>query len=85
MTVQTKTPFSDCSARAIYTSHLLEHLYFEVGRQLTRESFRVLAGAGISFDRRLLIFPEQTQDLSIDFIGITTIPTQPKGGTVRRP
>jgi predicted SAM-dependent methyltransferase len=45
--VRKPLPFSDCSARAIYTSHLLEHLYFEAGRQLILESFRVLAGGGI--------------------------------------
>ena len=60
-----------------------ESSVFEVGRQLILESFLVLVG--ISFDRRLLIFPEQTQDLSIDFIGVTTIPARPKGSTVRRP
>jgi|HubBroStandDraft_3_1064219.scaffolds.fasta_scaffold1286655_1 hypothetical protein len=60
-----------------------EHLYVEVGRQLIPESFLVLVG--ISLDRRLLIFPEQAQDPSIDFIRVTTIPTRPKGGTVRRP
>jgi predicted SAM-dependent methyltransferase len=40
-------PFPDGSAAAIYASHVLEHLYFEEGRQLIRESFRVLSGGGL--------------------------------------
>jgi SAM-dependent methyltransferase len=40
-------PFPDCSADAVYASHVLEHLYREQGQQLIRESFRVLAPGGI--------------------------------------
>jgi len=40
-------PFPDNCASAIYASHVLEHLYFEEGRQLIQESFRVLCGEGI--------------------------------------
>jgi len=40
-------PFPDNCASAIYASHVLEHLYFEEGRRLIQESFRVLSGAGI--------------------------------------
>ena len=40
-------PFPDCSADAVYASHVLEHLYREQGQQLVRESFRVLASGGI--------------------------------------
>jgi len=40
-------PFPDGSSSAIYTSHLLEHLYREEGRQLILESYRVLAAGGI--------------------------------------
>jgi predicted SAM-dependent methyltransferase len=40
-------PFRDASASAVYASHVLEHLYREEGRQLMRESFRVLAADGI--------------------------------------
>jgi predicted SAM-dependent methyltransferase len=40
-------PFADDSASAIYSSHLLEHLYVEEGRQLILESFRVLASGGV--------------------------------------
>jgi predicted SAM-dependent methyltransferase len=40
-------PFPDNSASAVYASHVLEHLYFEEGRQLMVESFRVLAAGGV--------------------------------------
>ena len=40
-------PFPDCSADAVYASHLLEHLYREQGQRLILESFRVLASGGI--------------------------------------
>lgn len=40
-------PFPDGSASAIYASHVLEHLYFDEGRQLMRESFRVLSSGGL--------------------------------------
>jgi ubiquinone/menaquinone biosynthesis C-methylase UbiE len=40
-------PFPDCSADAVYASHVLEHLYREQGQQLIRESFRVLVLGGI--------------------------------------
>jgi SAM-dependent methyltransferase len=41
-------PFADCSADAVYASHVLEHLYREQGQQLIRESFRVLSPGGIA-------------------------------------
>jgi predicted SAM-dependent methyltransferase len=40
-------PFPDGSASAIYASHVLEHLYFEQGKRLIREAFRVLRAGGI--------------------------------------
>jgi len=40
-------PFRDGSADAVYSSHLLEHLYHEEAQRLIRESYRVLAGGGI--------------------------------------
>ena len=40
-------PFRDGSAAAVYASHVLEHLYFEEGQQLIRESFRVLSSGGL--------------------------------------
>lgn len=40
-------PFPDGAADAVYASHVLEHLYREEGRQLIRESYRVLAPGGI--------------------------------------
>lgn len=45
--VRKPLPFPDGSASAVYASHVLEHLYFEEGRQLVQESFRVLAGGGV--------------------------------------
>ncbi|MGB2591794.1 MAG: methyltransferase domain-containing protein [Candidatus Acidiferrum sp.] len=40
-------PFPDGSANAVFASHVLEHLYIEEGRDLIRESFRVLAKGGV--------------------------------------
>ncbi len=45
--VRKPLPFPNGSAEAIYSSHLLEHLYFEQGKTLVRECFRVLASKGI--------------------------------------
>ncbi len=45
--VRKPLPFPSDSAEAIYSSHLLEHLYFEQGKTLRRECFRVLARKGI--------------------------------------
>jgi SAM-dependent methyltransferase len=45
--VRKPLPFGNGSASVIYASHILEHLYFEEGLQLVRESFRVLAGGGV--------------------------------------
>jgi predicted SAM-dependent methyltransferase len=40
-------PFRDGSASAVYSSHVLEHMYFEDGQRLIRECFRVLENGGI--------------------------------------
>jgi ubiquinone/menaquinone biosynthesis C-methylase UbiE len=40
-------PFPDGSASAIYASHVFEHLYFEEGKRLIREAYRVLGSSGI--------------------------------------
>lgn len=45
--VRKPLPFPSGSAEAIYSSHLLEHLYFEEGKSLVRECFRVLASEGV--------------------------------------
>ncbi|HXT74239.1 MAG TPA: methyltransferase domain-containing protein [Candidatus Angelobacter sp.] len=45
--VRKPLPFPSGSAEAIYSSHLLEHLYFEEGKTLVRECFRVLASEGV--------------------------------------
>ena len=45
--VRKPLPFPAGSAEAIYSSHLLEHLYFEEGKTLVRECFRVLASKGV--------------------------------------
>jgi len=41
--LRTPLPFRDGSASTVYSSHLLEHLYFEEGQRLIRETHRVLA------------------------------------------
>lgn len=45
--VRKPLPFPSDSAEAIYSSHLLEHLYSEQGKALVRECFRVLASKGV--------------------------------------
>jgi len=45
--VRKPLPWPDGSFRAVYTSHLLEHLYFETARTLLRECRRVLKPGGV--------------------------------------
>jgi ubiquinone/menaquinone biosynthesis C-methylase UbiE len=45
--IRTPLPFPAGSATAVYASHVLEHMYFEEGRRLLRESFRVLSSGGL--------------------------------------
>ncbi|HLJ40209.1 MAG TPA: methyltransferase domain-containing protein [Candidatus Acidoferrales bacterium] len=45
--VRLPLPFPPDSAEVIYSSHLLEHLYFEEAKELVRECFRVLAPGGV--------------------------------------
>jgi len=45
--VRKPLPFPADSADVIYSSHLLEHLYFEEARALIQECFRVLTAGGV--------------------------------------
>jgi predicted SAM-dependent methyltransferase len=45
--VRNPLPFPTDSADVIYSSHLLEHLYFEEAGKLVRECFRVLKAGGV--------------------------------------
>lgn len=45
--VRKPLPFPPDSADVIYSSHLLEHLYFEEASKLIRECFRVLTAGGV--------------------------------------
>lgn len=45
--VRNPLPFPADSAEVVYSSHLLEHLYFEEAGELVRECFRVLAPGGV--------------------------------------
>ena len=45
--VRNRLPFNNNYFSAIYSSHLLEHLYLEEGKYLLRECFRVLEPHGI--------------------------------------
>jgi len=45
--VRRPLPFKNSSAITVYSSHLLEHLYFDEGQRLIRECFRVLAEGGV--------------------------------------
>ncbi len=40
-------PFPDNMFTAVYASHVLEHLYLEDGKEMLRESFRVLRPGGV--------------------------------------
>ncbi len=42
-----RIPLSDCSAAAVYSSHMLEHLDRGEARQFLAEAFRVLAPGGV--------------------------------------
>jgi hypothetical protein len=67
--VRKPLPFSDCSARAICTFHLLEHLYFEVGRQLILEPFRVLAGGAYHSTVGYLYSRSKRRTLALTLLG----------------
>jgi len=45
--VRKKLPFQDESIAAIYSSHMLEHLYFDQASRLLAECFRVLQPGGV--------------------------------------
>jgi len=45
--VKNPLPFEDNSVKAIYASHLLEHLYFSEAKSLLRECHRILVKSGI--------------------------------------
>ena len=45
--VRKPLPFPPDSADVIYSSHLLEHLYFDEARRLIQECFRVLTARGV--------------------------------------
>jgi predicted SAM-dependent methyltransferase len=45
--VRKPLPFESGCVSTVYASHVLEHLYLEEGRQLIRESFRVLSAGGV--------------------------------------
>jgi len=45
--VRRPLPFPDDSAEAVYSSHLLEHLYREEAKRLIQECFRVLSRGGV--------------------------------------
>ncbi len=45
--VRKPLPFKDDFLSAIYTSHLLEHLYLEEAKQLLKECFRTLKNGGV--------------------------------------
>lgn len=47
LNLRKRLPFADNSFRVIYCSHMLEHLYFEDGRRLLKECYRVLQPHGI--------------------------------------
>lgn len=44
--VRRTLPFRDCTFRYIYSSHLLEHLYWQEGQRLLRDCFRLLMRGG---------------------------------------
>jgi predicted SAM-dependent methyltransferase len=45
--VRKPLPFPDNSMYAVYSSHLLEHLYFEEAKELLKECYRVLKPNGV--------------------------------------
>jgi len=45
--VRKPLPFPDSSVGEIYSSHMLEHLYFEEAKRLLEECFRILQAGGV--------------------------------------
>jgi predicted SAM-dependent methyltransferase len=57
-------PFADGYAAAIYSSHLLEHLYFQEGQLLIRDCFRTLSEEGV-----LRIVVPDLRSIVLDYLG----------------
>lgn len=72
MNVLKRFEYGDASIDAIYSSHMLEHLYFEQARTVLRECYRVLRPGGIlrlalpdgAEFARMLVEPEDGADLA---------------------
>jgi hypothetical protein len=62
-------PFGDGCAATIYSSHLLEHLYFQEGQRLIRECFRTLAEGGV-----LRIVVPDLRSIVLDYLGENSFP-----------
>ena len=56
-------PFPDASAEAIYSSHMLEHLYFDEANQTLREFRRLLSSEGV-----LRLALPDTEQLAASFL-----------------
>jgi predicted SAM-dependent methyltransferase len=70
-------PFRDGSVSAVYSSHVLEHMYFNDGQQLIRECFRVLEGGGVL----RLVVPD-LQTIVREYLGEHPF-REPQNGAVR--
>jgi len=67
-------PFRDGSAGAVYSSHLLEHLYFEDAQHLIRECFRILAEGGV-----LRIVVPDLRSIVREYLGEHSLRERPNG------
>jgi predicted SAM-dependent methyltransferase len=67
-------PFGDGSAATIYSSHLLEHLYFQEGHRLIRECFRTLAEGGV-----VRIVVPDLRSIVLEYLGEHPFPESSNG------
>jgi predicted SAM-dependent methyltransferase len=72
-------PWADGTFTAVYTSHTLEHLFFDVGMQMMRESHRVLRPGGV-----LRVVVPDVEDIINAYVARRRHPHGPHGET-RRP
>jgi SAM-dependent methyltransferase len=67
-------PFDDDYATAIYSSHMLEHLYFQEGQRFLRECFRTLAEGGV-----LRIVVPDLRSIVLDYLAEQPFPESSNG------
>ena len=78
--VRKPLPFPDQSLDAIYSSHLLEHLYFEEAKRLLKECYRVLRPGGV-----LRIVVPDLRAIVLEYLGQQSIGVAPEVSNASSP